>query len=93
MRNATGKICKEIKTHILCSVNFFFKFAEKCCRAGQAINGNMAHVHCMLDTLGYKYTPTVRNTYCFSTATMVSRTRLNATLYAHRLSSLTLALH
>jgi hypothetical protein len=31
-------------------------------------------------------TPRIRNTYCFSTATRVTRTRLNVTLYAHCLS-------
>jgi hypothetical protein len=37
--------------------NFFFKNraffldnVEKCCRAGQATDDNMAHAHCMLDT-------------------------------------------
>ena len=41
----------------------------------------MAHAHCMLDTYGY--TPRVRIciTYCFSIATMVARTHLNAKLY------------
>jgi len=29
---------------------------EKYCRAGQATDDKMAHVHCMLDTKGYKYT-------------------------------------
>jgi len=43
----------------------------------------MAHAHCMLNTEGYKYTLTICNTYCFSTATMVARTRHNVTLYAH----------
>jgi hypothetical protein len=49
-----AKIAKKIKTHILCSVTFFFfeNREEKCCRVGQAKNGNMTHVHCMLDTLG-----------------------------------------
>jgi len=29
---------------------------EKYFRAGQVIDGKTAHVHCMLDTYGYKYT-------------------------------------
>jgi hypothetical protein len=29
---------------------------ETFCRAGQAIDKNMAHAHCMLGTQGYKYT-------------------------------------
>jgi len=39
----------------------------------------MAHVHCMLDTKGYKYTLVICDTYCFSAETMVARTRLNVT--------------
>ena len=46
---------ENIKTHILCSVTFFFnctvyEIMWKHIRAGQAKNGNMAHAHCMLDT-------------------------------------------
>jgi len=48
----------------------------------------MAHAHFMLDTYGYKHTLGLRNTYCFSTATMVALTRLNITLYVHCLSCL-----
>jgi hypothetical protein len=44
----------------------------------------MAHAHYMLDTLGYKYTHRLRNTYHFSTATMVLRKRLNVTFYVYR---------
>jgi hypothetical protein len=44
---------------------------EKYCRGGQATNDNMAHVHCMLNTKGYKYTLSLRKSYFFSTATMV----------------------
>ena len=46
----------------------------------------MVHVHCMLDTEGYKYTQSLCNTHCFPTATMVARTRLNVTLIVHCLS-------
>jgi len=43
----------------------------------------MVHAHFMLDTLEYRYTHTLRfcKTHCFSTATMVARTRLNVTLH------------
>jgi hypothetical protein len=44
---------------------------------------NTTPAHCMLDTLGYKYTLRICNTYCFSTATLVTRPRLNVTLYLH----------
>ena len=46
----------------------------------------MAHAHYMLDTYGYKHALTICNTYCFSTATMVARTRLIVTLWLHCLS-------
>jgi hypothetical protein len=48
---------------------------RKYCRAVKATDDNMAHAHCMFDTWGYKYTYRLCNTYCFSTATMVARTR------------------
>jgi len=40
----------------------------------------------ILDTQVYKQTLRIRNTYCFSTATMVARTRLSVTSYLHCLS-------
>jgi hypothetical protein len=36
---------------------------ENYCRAGKATDGNMGHKHCMLDTLGYKHTLRIGNTY------------------------------
>jgi len=59
---------------------------EKYCTARQATDDSMAHGHCMLDIKGYKPTLRICNTYCFSTATMVTRTRINITRYAHWLS-------
>jgi hypothetical protein len=44
---------------------------QKDCRAGLATDDNMAHAHCTVDTQGYKHTPRLCNTYCFSTATKV----------------------
>ena len=59
MRNVSDKIVEKIKTHILCSMNFFF-FLENhvfyeimwknIVEAGQATDDNMAHALCMLDT-------------------------------------------
>jgi len=48
-------VVETIKTHILCSVTVFTKIItfmrnKKYCRAGQATDDNMAHVHYMLDT-------------------------------------------
>ena len=50
---------------------------EKCWRAGQATEYNMAQEHCVLDTQGCKHTLRICSTYCSSTAAMVARTRLN----------------
>ena len=44
---------------------------------------NAAHALCVLDNWGYRRTVTICNTYCFSTATVVTRTRLNVTLCVH----------
>jgi hypothetical protein len=42
---------------------------------------NTTHAHFMLDNQGYRHTLRIRNTYCFSTATVVTRTRLFLSLY------------
>jgi hypothetical protein len=66
------KFVEKIKTHILCSVTFIWKSCslfdnvENYCRAGLAIDNRMAHAHCMLDTLGYKHTVRICNTYFFN---------------------------
>ena len=46
---------------------------EKYNTAGQAIDENMAHVHCMLDIYGCKHILRICNTNCFSTAKMVEK--------------------
>ena len=54
------KFVEKIKTHILCSVTFFFLrkscrlwgIVEKYSRAGQATDDNMAYAHCVLDSQG-----------------------------------------
>jgi len=80
MKNVSDKRCRENEyTHF--SFTFFLKNAEKYCRAGQATDDNMEYDHCMLDTKGYKHTLRTCNTYCFSTARMVARTRLKVTVY------------
>ena len=48
---------------------------EKRSRAGEAPDDDMAHSHGMLDTQGYKHTLRISNPYCFTTATVVIRTR------------------
>ena len=54
---------------------------EKYCRAGQATDGDTAHAHCTFEPSVYEYGLTICNTHCFSTATIVARTRLKVTLY------------
>ena len=58
----------------------------KYCRVGQATDVYMAHAHCMLDTEGYEHTLGICNTYCSSTAAVISLTRLNLPLYVDCLS-------
>jgi hypothetical protein len=94
MRNVSDRICRENRnTHfIFNNVSFFRKSCnlwdnvEKYSISGQATDDNMAHAHCVLDTYGYKHTLRTRNTYCFSTASVLARTRLNVTSYVHCLS-------
>ena len=44
---------------------------EKYGTAGQTTDDNMAHAHGVLDTLVYRHTLRICNTYCFSTASVV----------------------
>jgi len=55
-------------------------------RTGHRWQYNAAHAFCMLHNWVYKHTLRVCNTYRFSTAKMVTLTRLNVTLYVHYLS-------
>ena len=65
---------------------------EKYCRVwgegGTEENIIWRHVYCMLHTLRYRHTFAICNTYCLSTGTMTTRTRVNITLQAHCLSCL-----
>jgi hypothetical protein len=87
------KVVEKIKTHFIFN-NFFFgkpcrlwENVEIYCRAGQAADEYMVHALCVLDTWGYSYALRVCNTFCFSTATLLAKTRLVVTLYVHCLSS------
>jgi hypothetical protein len=86
------KVVEKIKTHVLCSATFFHKSCrlwdnvEWYCKAGQPTDDDMAHAHCMLDNESYRHTLSIWNTYCFSTATVVMRTRLTITSYMYLLS-------
>jgi hypothetical protein len=89
MRNVSDKRCTENQnTHF--SLNFFSRKScrlwdnvQKYCRAGQDTDNNMAHVHCMLYTSGNRHTLRICNTYYFSAASMVVRTRSNVMLYVY----------
>jgi len=80
-------VVEEIQAFILGPITFFFfrnscsvwDNVEICFRVGYATDENVAHSHCMMDTLGYKYTLRLCNTYCFSIVTMVAKTCLSVT--------------
>jgi len=78
------KIIQKLETHFMFK-NFFFSKTvpnmRKCgktmySQAGHIRQYNTTHAQCMLDIKGYKHTLRIRNTYFFSTATMVALTRL-----------------
>jgi hypothetical protein len=53
MKNVSDKFAGKIKTHILCSITFFYRAAYEIMWRDiveQATGGNMVHVHCMVDT-------------------------------------------
>jgi hypothetical protein len=83
------KLLRQIKTRILYSIHCLRKSfrlwdnVEKYCRGGQVTDDSIAHVHCMLGIYGYKHTLKMCNTYCFSTVTIFTRTRLSVTLYVN----------
>jgi hypothetical protein len=54
---------------------------EKYCRPRQATNDNAAQAHFMMDMQDYKNTLVICNSYCFSTATIVTTTHLSVTLH------------
>ena len=54
--------------------------------AGHRWQHDTTHALFVLDNQGYKHTLRICNTFCFSTAKMVARTRLNVTSYVYFLS-------
>jgi hypothetical protein len=97
MRNISDQYCrKNQNTCFIFNKIFLNKIValwdkvKKYCTAGRATDNNMAHTHCMLDTNVCKHTFRICNTYCFSTATMVARTRIKVTLHVICLSCLVL---
>ena len=89
VRNVSDKSCRDIKTHILCSVTVFRKSCrlcdnvEKYCTASrpQTTMWRM-RIACWVHKATYTFR--LCNTYCFSSEKKVfARTRLNFTLYVH----------
>jgi hypothetical protein len=80
------------KKHTLCPITFFprtyavYDNVEKHGSARKVTDDNTAHAPCMLDNHGYRHKLRAFNTFCFPTATVVSQTRLNVTLYQNFLS-------
>jgi hypothetical protein len=80
-------VVETVKIHSLFSIFFLIKLCrvwdnvEKYSTAGQATYDDMTHAHCVLDDQGYRCTLRKCKTYCISTATMITRTRLSITSY------------
>jgi hypothetical protein len=95
MRNLSDKSCRE-NWNTLFTFNFFSwrpcclrGNVEKYGRAEQATHRwqyNTARALCMLSNKGFGPTLRMCNTYCISTATMVTRTRFSDALYVRCLS-------
>jgi hypothetical protein len=86
MINVSNKSCRNNQTrYFMLKIMPFMRCCGKILKnqAGHTWQYNMACVQCMLDTKGYKYTPTICNTYRFSTATVVPWTHLSLMLYIH----------
>ena len=84
------KVVEQIKSHFLYSVTFFRKLrrlwdnVEIYIRTGEATDENMAHDALFTpSTQDRKHTLRTCNSYCFSTAKMVSQTDFSGTLYVH----------
>ena len=93
MRNVSHNVVEKNKTHILCSVTFFWKWChflgnvEKYGRAGQATDGSV--VGCMRFACWMtRATDTLRicNSYCLSVATVVTWMCLSVMSYVRCLS-------
>jgi len=52
---------------------------EKFCTARQVTDDNIVYAHRILDIYSYEHRYRIRNTYCFSTVTVVARRRFSVT--------------
>jgi hypothetical protein len=91
IRKGSDESCRENhNTHFMFRNFFrkivpFMRYPEKIWygRINHRPQYNKVHAPCMLDDWGSKHKLRICNTYCFSTATMVTRTRLNVMLDVH----------
>jgi hypothetical protein len=99
MINVLDRVVEIIRWHILCRVTFSRKSCrlwgnvEKYSGAREAAGGNtraQAYASVHAPTRVHSHTH-MCNTHCFSTTTMVSRTRLIVRLYVHSLACFTLS--
>ena len=97
MRNVSDKSCRvNQNTHFV--FNIFFRRSRRLWDSVEKIvqqgRPQMTIWRLPTDTHTHTHTHTLRicNTYCFSTATMVARTRLIVRLYVHWLSGLSVGL-
>jgi len=80
-RYISDQSCNENQNTFLWSMKLFRKLyllwnnVEKHSRDGQATDDNMEHANCMMDAQGYKHALRICNILCFSTVTVVARTR------------------
>jgi hypothetical protein len=81
-------VVEKIRTGILCSVICFIKSCRVMCkntseRGTTEMTIWRMRIACSQPKATNTHTHTICSTYCFSTATMVVRTRLSVTLYVH----------
>jgi len=80
------KVVEDAKTHILCSLTFFF-FRKSCrlwCNVEKILGRPQWRMRISLWVPRLQtHTSGICNSYCFSTQNMVARTRHNVTLYLH----------
>ena len=80
------KVVEKIKTHILCSVSFFF--FQKSCHWWDKVKKYGKIRQATYDNIIKKGrdTPIILNPYCFTTKTMATRTSINIKLYVYFLT-------
>jgi hypothetical protein len=91
------KVVEKITTHILCSITLFWKSCrlwdnvEKCGTGTQVTDDNILLWREQAICVSFnerkdRHTLITFNSYCFSTTTIVTQTRLSVTLYVHSMA-------